>query len=43
MCENLKSLFKDFDYEKYWKEWEEEHHGESKEECWGAPVGREIF
>lgn len=38
----LSDLFKDFDYEDYWKKWNEEHPGQSKEIDWGEPVGREF-
>lgn len=41
--QNLKELFKGFDYKKYWAEWNQEHSGESKEINWGESVGREKF
>lgn len=41
--ESLKELFKDFDYKKYWADWNKEHPGESKEIDWGRPAGREKF
>lgn len=41
--ESLKDLFKDFDYKKYWADWEAEHPDQSKELDWGKPVGREIL
>lgn len=41
--ESLKELFKDFDYKRYWAEWNKEHPDESKEIDWGESVGREKF
>ena len=41
--QNLKELFKGFDYEKYWDEWEKEHPNESKEYDCGKPQGREVW
>lgn len=41
--QNLKELFKGFDYKKYWAEWKQEHSGEPKEINWGESVGREKF
>ena len=40
---SINDLFKDFDYKKYWREWEKEHPGQSKEVDWGGPQGREIW
>lgn len=40
---DLKSLFKDFDYKKYWSEYEDQHKTQSKELDWGKPIGREVF
>lgn len=41
-AKGLNDLFKVFDYEKYWEEWEKENPGKSKEVDWGKPVGREF-
>ncbi|WP_300724425.1 AbrB/MazE/SpoVT family DNA-binding domain-containing protein [Lactobacillus hominis] len=38
----LAQRFEGFDYETYWKNWEKEHPGQSKEPDWGEPVGNEI-
>ena len=38
---SLSKLFKNFDYKKYWEEWNKEHPDQSKEIDWGEPVGRE--
>ena len=40
---SLKDIFKNFDYEKYWSDWEKENPNKSKELDFGHPVGREIF
>ena len=40
---SLKELFKDFDYKKYWSDWEKEHPNQSKELDTSGPVGRELF
>ena len=40
---SLKDIFKNFDYEKYWSDWEKENPIKSKELDFGNPVGREIF
>lgn len=40
---SLKDIFKNFDYEKYWSDWEKENPNKSKELDFGDPVGREIF
>ena len=40
---SLKELFNGFDYKAYWKQWELENPGKSKEEDWGGPVGQEEF
>ena len=40
---SLKDIFKNFDYEKYWSDWEKENPNKSKELDFGNPVGREIF
>lgn len=40
---SLKELFQNFDYKKYWSDYEKENHGKSKEMDWGKPVGREVF
>lgn len=39
----IDDLFKDFDYKKYWSNWEKEHQNQSKEVNFGEPVGKEIF
>ena len=40
---SLKELFQNFDYKKYWSDYEKENPGKSKEMDWGKPVGREVF
>ena len=40
---SLAELFDGFDYEAYWKQWEKEHPGQSKEVDWGGSVGKEVF
>ena len=40
---SLKDIFKNFDYEKYWSDWEKENHNKSKELDFGDRAGREIF
>lgn len=39
---SLAQLFEDFDYKKYWSDWEKENPGKSKEIDWGKPVGKEM-
>lgn len=39
----IDQLFKDFDYQKYWADWEKEHPNQSKEYNFGKPVGKEIW
>ena len=38
----LAQRFEGFDYKAYWKKWNKEHPGQSKEVDWGKPVGKEI-
>ncbi|WP_279155605.1 MULTISPECIES: AbrB/MazE/SpoVT family DNA-binding domain-containing protein [Bacillota] len=40
---SLKDIFKNFDYEKYWSDWEKENPNKSKELDSGDLIGREIF
>ena len=40
---SLKDIFKNFDYEKYWSDWEKENPNKSKELDFGDRAGREIF
>lgn len=40
---SMEEFIGNFDYNKYWDDWEQEHPGESKEYDWGAPVGKEII
>ena len=40
---SLKELFQNFDYKKYWSDYEKENPGKSKEMDWGKSVGREVF
>lgn len=42
MCKSLKSLFKDFDYKKYWADWSKEHPNAYKETDSGKPLGKEF-
>lgn len=39
----IDSLFKNFDYESYWTNWDKEHSNELKESDWGKPVGKEVL
>ena len=39
----IEQLFKDFDYQKYWSDWDKEHPNQSKEYDFGKPVGKEIW
>ena len=40
---SLKDVFKNFDYKKYWSDWEKENPNKSKELDFGDRAGREIF
>lgn len=42
-AQSMEELVADFDYNKYWDNWEQKHHGQSKEYDWGTPVGKEII
>lgn len=38
----IDKLFKGFDYEKYWSDWDKEHSNQSKETDFGKPVDKEL-
>lgn len=42
-AKTMQEFIGNFDYNKYWDNWEQEHHGQSKEYDWGTPVGKEII
>lgn len=38
----IDKLFKGFDYEKYWADWDKEHPNQSKEVDFGKSIGKEV-